>query len=284
MENKNVIQKLKSLPIYICEENKKIYFDDLVLSLKETGIKNGDILFVHVNLGAFGKLGLIRDRADIANLFVEALIECVGNEGTIISPTYTYSFCDKEIYDPQNTPSKAGFFSEAFRLRKDSLRTMNPIFSVSAIGARAKDLTTGLSKTCFGKGSIFDKLQNHTKAKYVVVGVDHFICSHVHYIEYLMRVPYRYVKKFKGEIIIKNKSYNEEYEYNVRHLNKNVITTFDKLEKHLLEKSLISRARLGWNYISTAEINDIFNEGITMLKSDPLFFLKEKPNLDFYEK
>ena len=145
-------------------------------------------------------------------------------------------------------------------------------------------MTTGLSKTCFGNGSIFDKLQNHTKAKYVVAGVDHFVCSHVHYIEYLMSVPYRYVKKFKGKISINGKSYNDEYEYNVRYLDKNVITTFDKLEKHLLKKKLISRARLGWNYISTAEINDIFKEGVNMLKSDPIFFLKEKPNLDFYEK
>ena len=34
----------------------------------------------------------------------------------------------------------------------------------------------------------------------VVAGVNYFICSYIHYIEKLMNVPYRYAKKFKGEI------------------------------------------------------------------------------------
>ena len=275
---------LKNKPMYSCDEDTKIYFHDLVRALKQSGIKKGDILFVHVNLGAFGKLGLIKSRKELTNLFIEAFIESVGHEGTVITPTYTYSFCDNEIYNPQNSPSKVGYFSEEFRLRKDSYRTINPLFSVSAIGGNAKKLTSGLSKTSFGRGSIFDRLQNEVNSKYVVAGVDHFICSHVHYIECLMNVPYRYIKKFKGEIKVNGKLYQDEYEYNVRYLNKNVNTTFNKLEKHLLENRFMNRAKLGWNYISTVEINVIYKESINMLKKDPFFFLKNKPDLKYNER
>ena len=272
---------LKTKPMYICDDEKKIYFTDVVSALERSEIKKGDTIFVHVNLGAFGKLGLIRDRSELANLFIDAFIESVGLQGTVITPTYTYSFCDNEIYDPQNSPSKVGLFSEEFRIRKDSRRSINPLFSVSAIGAKAEKLTTNLSKTSFGKESIFHRLQNIKDAKYVVAGVNYFICSYVHYIERLMNVPYRYVKKFKGEIQVNGKSYQDEYEYYVRYLNKNVIPTFDKLEKHLLNKKLINRISLGWNYISTAKFDSVYSEGVNMLKKDPLFFLKSKPQIDF---
>ena len=92
------------------------------------------------------------------------------------------------------------------------------------------------------------------------------MCNYIHYIEYLLDVPYRYKKKFKGVIKINGKSYKDEYEFNVRYLNKNVITSERKLEKYLLNKNLMNRASLGWNYISTVKIKNIHDIGIKMLK------------------
>ena len=60
-----------------------------------------------------------------------------------------------------------------------------------------------------------------------------------------------------------------------------MILTCDKLEKHLLNKKLIYRISLGWNYISTTIFDSVHSEGVNMLKKDPLFFLKSKPQIDF---
>ena len=51
-----------------------------------------------------------------------------------------------------------------------------------------------------------------------------------------------------------------------------------KIEIHI-ENQFMNRVKLGWNYISTVKMNIIYKEGINMLKKDPFFFLKNKPDL-----
>ncbi|WP_089503411.1 AAC(3) family N-acetyltransferase [Campylobacter pinnipediorum] len=50
-------------------------------------------------------------------------------------PTFTYSFCDRDIYDKEKSKSKVGILGEFFRKLKGVYRTDDPIFSfaVSAI-------------------------------------------------------------------------------------------------------------------------------------------------------
>ena len=50
----------------------------MVAALKKSGIKKGDVIFVHVNLGAFGKLGLIKNKYELTNLFIEAFLQAIG--------------------------------------------------------------------------------------------------------------------------------------------------------------------------------------------------------------
>ena len=120
-------------------EKKDFRFKDIVSTLEEAGIKEGDVLMVHADLASFGKLGEIVDKKEFANVFISAFIEVIGEKGTLIVPTFTYSFCNNEIYDPDNTPSTVGLFTEEIRKRKDAFRSIHPIFSVSAIGERAKE-------------------------------------------------------------------------------------------------------------------------------------------------
>ena len=273
------IEELKNKIVYIYD-NKNIYYKDIVETIRNAGVKQGDTICVHADLAVFGKLGEIIDRCDFVNVFIEAFLEVLGKDGTIITPAYSYSFCNNEIYDPDTSIAKAGLFSEEFRKRNDAYRSLNPIFSVAAIGRKAKELTTNLSKNSFGKGSVFDKLQHINNSKYVIVGVNYFVCTHVHYIERMAMVPYRYIKKFKGKIRHKGKTYEYEYEFYVRHLNINTNTTFDKIENHLFKLGLLKKAPLGGDFISCAKISDIYREGMEMLKKDPLFFLKNKPEYD----
>jgi aminoglycoside 3-N-acetyltransferase len=226
-------------------------------------------------LARFGKLGEITDKKEFANVFIEAFLEVIGEKGTLIAPTFTYSFCKNEIYDPDNTPSTVGLFTEELRKRKDAFRSIHPIFSIAAIGKRAEELTSNLSKNSFGKGSIYDKLSKIKNSKYVILGVDYFSCTQVHYIEEILKAPYRYVKKFKGKIKNKNKVYNDEYEFYVRPLDKNIIPSFDKIERYLLEKGFMKKVQLGNAFVSVAKISDICSEGIKMFKKDPACFLKE---------
>lgn len=255
---------------------------DVIQALKKAGIKKEDVLMVHADLSKFGKLGDITDKTEFASIFIEAFREVLGEGGTLIVPTFTYSFCNNEVYDPDNTPSTVGLFTEELRKRKGAFRSIHPIFSVAAVGKRAKELTGNLSKNSFGKGSIYDKLQKIKNSKYVIFGVDYFACTQIHYIEEKMEAPYRYIKRFKGKIRKKNKIYHDEYEFYVRPLDKSAIPDFDKIEKELLDAGFLKKVSLGNAFISVAKISDICREGIKMFKKDPACFIK-KTNKNYLE-
>ena len=254
---------------------------DVVDALKKAGIKNRDVLMVHADLARFGKLGEITDKKEFVDVFIDAFLQVIGEEGTLLVPTFTYSFCNNEIYDPENTPSAVGLFTEELRKRETAFRSIHPIFSVAAVGKRAKELTSNLSKNSFGKGSIYDKLLKIKNSKYVIFGVDYFACTQIHYIEETLKAPYRYVKKFKGKIRNKNEIYNDEYEYFVRPLDKNIIPDFSKIENRLLKKRFLKKVQLGNASVSAAKISDIFNEGVKIFKKDPNIFLKKTEEIEF---
>ncbi len=77
---------------YFLEHNGKKYSDkDLIDAFYQLGIKRGDILCVHTELFNFGIPLLFR------NEFLQTILDCffevIGKEGTLIMPTFTYSFC-----------------------------------------------------------------------------------------------------------------------------------------------------------------------------------------------
>ena len=88
----------------------------------------------------------------------------VGLAGTILVPTYTFSFCRQEPFDAERTPTVGGPWSpsagflEYFRQLPDAVRSRDPIHSIAGQGPRARELLTGVAPTCFGEDSVFDRL------------------------------------------------------------------------------------------------------------------------------
>lgn len=258
---------------------KDYTFADLVAVLKRAGIQEGDTVMVHADLQRFGRLADIKDRSAYASQFIDAFLSVLGESGTLVVPTYTYSFCNNQVYDVQHTPSTVGLFTEEVRKRFGAYRSLHPIFSVAAVGKKAKELTSNISKSSFGKGSIFDKLANTKQAKYVIFGVKYFACTQMHYIEELEEVPYRYHKTFTGTIRNNGREYKDECDFFVRYLDKNVNPSFDKLERALVDQAKLTVVQLGFSSISVATIADICQVGIEGLLRDPQFFLKNKPTI-----
>ncbi|EAJ5678338.1 acetyltransferase, partial [Campylobacter lari] len=99
---------------YFLEYNDKKYSNiDLIEAFKKLGIKKGDILCVHSELMKFGIPLLPR------NEFLQTILDCffevIDKEGTLIMPTFTYSFCKNEVYDNLNSKSTVGVLTEYFR-------------------------------------------------------------------------------------------------------------------------------------------------------------------------
>ncbi len=264
--------KKKETALY-SSKGDKINKSNFIKSLKSVGVKEGDTIFVHSDVSVFGKLATL-DRNLLLSSIIDSIREVVGNDGTIIVPTFSYSFCKNEIYDPSKTKSTVGTLTEYFRKQKGIIRTTHPIFSV-AIWGKNKQYFANINHDSFDENSIFGKLHK-TKGKILFLGAPFVSCTYLHYIEQMHGVPYRYIKKFKGKI--KNKKiYKDEYTFFVRYLDRGIIFDTRKLEKHLIKKEVMKETMLGNGRILMVESNDLFNEGMKLLDKDIYYFLKEKP-------
>ena len=74
-------------------------------------------------------------------MYLEAIQEVIGAEGTLVVPTFNFGFAQGERYDPADTPSQGmGAFSEFVRQLPEARRTSHPLQSVAVVGRYAADL------------------------------------------------------------------------------------------------------------------------------------------------
>ncbi|MBZ7955332.1 AAC(3) family N-acetyltransferase [Campylobacter molothri] len=199
---------------YILEYNCKKYSDiDLIETFYQLGIKNGDILCVHVQLFKFGKPLLPRN--EFLQTILECFFEAIGKDGTLIMPTFTYNFCKNKIYDKQESKSEVGILTEYFRKLKNVQRTNDPIFSFAIKGSNQKIFLKNTT-SCFGKNSIYDILVKKN-GKYMIFGSNEGHAL-VHYVEEKNKTFCRYFKNFKGLIVDKHNKKNININYYVRDL------------------------------------------------------------------
>ena len=130
--------------------------EQMIAGLRQIGLKKGDIVFSHSNVGFFGFPEEGISSETVFDVIFDAFMEVIGEEGTLIVPTYTYSFPKLQPYNLDNTVSTCGVFTENFRKLPLAYRSLDPIFSVAAIGPMAHELLSDLPVECLGPDSFFD--------------------------------------------------------------------------------------------------------------------------------
>lgn len=253
---------------------KEHHGEDIVRALKQAGIKKGDSIFVHSDLKSFGKVNSKITRNEFIGSFVEALRKTVGENGNIIMPTFSYSFCKNEIFDPETTPSTVGSLTEYFRKLDGVKRSMDAIFSVAASGPD-KDYFVNVGTNCFGGKSIFAKLYNKN-VKIVFLG-ETFDITYMHFVEQRYGIPYRFIKKFKGKIKVGSELREFIFDYNVRPLDKNINYDLEGIADFLEDKGVLEKSELGNSKIRVIHAVDAFNEITKGFKENIYLLLKEKP-------
>ena len=249
-----------------------LYYSDFVDAIKKAGVKEGDKIFVHCDIAVFGKLAG-SDRNFLLNSLIEALKESVG-KGTLIFPTFTYSYCWNQVFDVQNSKSTVGVLSEHFRNMPGVIRTLHPVFSV-AIWGKDKEKYRVVDGDCFGKDSIFGRLHQE-KAKILFFGAEFQSGTFMHYVEQSYKVPYRYMKTFSGKIRINGREYNDSCTYFVRNLDEKVVYDASLFEKYLLGNHLINKVKIGNGEILLADADVLYNEAFKQLDKDIDFFRGDK--------
>lgn len=108
---------------------------DMVEGLRRIGLQEGDLVQVHSSLSAFG---YVEGGPDAV---VDALLQVVGSEGTVMMPTFNHGHAD--VFDIKTTPSTNGAITEALRKRPGAHRSMHPTHPYAAIGFLAEALIHG---------------------------------------------------------------------------------------------------------------------------------------------
>ncbi len=248
----------------LLKHNGKIYTqDDLIEILIKLGIQKGDIICSHSEIYSFG-IPLLPIKEFLSTL-LECLFEVIGKEGTLIMPTFTYSFCKNEIYDKLNSKCTVGALNEFFRKQEGVKRTNDPIFSFAIKGAKEK-LFLKNAISCFGENSVFDELTKHN-GKIILFGGKHLGLTYIHHIEEAAKVSYRYHKIFKGTTIDENGIFKqEEISYFVRDLNQHCIINKNKF-LNICKKNKISKSLdFGGSEILLFETIPLFNFFLKKIK------------------
>lgn len=82
----------------------------------------------------------------------------IGDSGTLVVPTFTYSFGTQERFNVETSVSNCGMFSEYIRQLPDSYRSNDPSVSVAAVGRHADALTQVIDDNAYSDSSVFARL------------------------------------------------------------------------------------------------------------------------------
>jgi len=115
------------------EGRARVTKDDIIAGLREIGLQPGDLVQVHSSLSALGHV------EGGAETVVDALLEAIGPDGTLMVPTFNHG--REAVFDPATSPSVSGKITEAVRARPGARRSVHPTHAYCAIGPLAEWLT-----------------------------------------------------------------------------------------------------------------------------------------------
>lgn len=159
----------------------------LVEDLQSCGFVGGDLLVVHSSLKAIGMID------GGAPTLIEAFQEVLGDEGTLMLPTFSFNLTNWQMgpYHPRLSMSRVGLLTEVFRRLPGVRRSLHPTHSVAAWGKYSEELTEIPPTTHepLGIGSPFDRARQ-LGGKILLLGVGQTRNSTVHLAEHLAKLPY----------------------------------------------------------------------------------------------
>lgn len=203
----------------------------------------GDSVMIHGD--ALSLLNFSGDTiVDRFETMLSLILDCIGQEGNILIPSFTYSSANNEVFDPfVSLPRVGGFANLAFRSNKFR-RTLDPMFSWLVLGKAEKRLTSTTFMNAFGDNSSFALIEQ-LKPKVMMLGVplsNGF--TYVHRLEEKHKVNYRFHKKFPSIISVNGVKSEFDYTYFVRELKEEYKCDLSGIESELLDGGILTSIML----------------------------------------
>ena len=263
---------MNNIKLFKDNKGKWYTFDHVVKTLKAVGAHECDTLFVHTDI-SFGALNPQLKRKQYLGYLYAVLQEL--NVGTLVFPAFTFSFCNKEVYDVRNSRTPMGVLNEYVRTQPGVIRSIDPILSMIAIGKQA-NMFDNIGKSSLGKNSAYDILHKSDKVKFLFFGAEIGECfTYIHYMEDMLRVPYRFDMPFTGTIVDSaGNSYEDRYTLYAGCAGVKPGCSY-YFEDYLIEQGLLKKIFLGNNPITCITEKDAYREIKGKLESNINYFLQQ---------
>lgn len=214
------------------------------MALGDVGLEFGDTVLVHSALS-----GMTCD----PEILLDALIDVLGEEGTLLVPTFTPTYRHESpngVFDLRSSPSEVGYFSELVRTRPEATRNVDPTHSFAALGERAEAFGRLHARSTYDRNNVLGRL-HEVGAKVLAIGLEPFgrSMTFFHYVEGREGVTrqgweYRHEKGFPGTLVVNGKAFDTEHVIHVQNYEKDVTYDFAPLGKMLVERGLTRSARV----------------------------------------
>lgn len=252
--------------------NQWVTCDDVRKALRAVCAEQCKVLFLHTEL-SFGKLASGLKRRQLCETLFQLVME-LGVE-TVVFPTFTFSYGNKEDFDVRNTPTRMGMLNEYVRKLPGAARSVDPMMSVVVFGSD-KGLLNVKGVKSLGEGSVFDNLHHTPGVRFLFLGTRLGMCgTHMHYVEEILRVPYRYDMDFYGRITdYEGNTYEDHRILYVKY--RDILPSVPlSFEEKLIETDVMRCAPLGENHVFSITEEDMYREVRNALTADINAFLEE---------
>lgn len=247
---------------------------DLKAGLKQLGLKKGDNIGVHSALSSFGYVD------GGADTVIDALLEVVSKEGTIVMPTHSANLekverSPEEIaagvswlykilpYDPHKTPCTTGTIPETFRKRKDVLRSLHHVHSIAATGPKTKAIVKAGNKNVLDAWK--QLLENN--GYILLLGVDLGTCTAMHLAEERVTFPNHILEKITPPKWFVEKYPEDQWEWDV-----GPYPVFAKMKHPCLKHKIMKTATVGEATLTLVKLKELIDLYEKHLKEDPAPF------------
>jgi aminoglycoside N3'-acetyltransferase len=252
---------------------------ELIDGLSACGVVSGDIVHVQSDLRRIGPVDAPLTSQGVCDFYLNALREILGPTGTL---TVCTAFEDYGRYGTpfvrEESPSRLGIFSEHVRRQPGAIRSIHPIMSVTAIGARADELCGGSHYEGFGWNSPWGRL-HRANAKILTLGMGRNGggTTFFHYVEHLYGVPYQYTKIYTTEVLAQGRKIPGPFTMSVRYLDFGIENSPVRVKSCMVDLGEATEVMIGRAPTWCASAQTIVNRMMTMFDGDRWMMLVTPP-------
>lgn len=252
-------------------EDQRIWSkEDLLRDLKNAGIPKGTLLHLKVSLRSIGKI------EGGAETLLEALLETVGADGTLVVDSFITSYPlplskeNSKIISTKTSPSYAGALANVMIKHPQSVRSYHPIQRFTAIGPLAHEL---MDKHTFQSGGYdvmarmadMNALNLSVGRKTVGVGTTHVAVE---------KMGFKKKRSGMGINYLNDKGKIELFEVN---WNGGCSRGFYKFLPLYEKAGCLKRVKIGGADAVLTDMRGTLEVEINKLKEDPAFFFCDDP-------